>query len=192
MEFHPKAERQFSTKLISLQTDWGDEFHALQNYLKQHGITHRVSWPYTPEQNGSAKRKHRHLIETTLSLFKTKSLPAKLWDEAVCTSTYLINRMTTPLLQYKSPYELLYKELPDYYFLRTFGCLCYPHLRAYMKNKLDLRFEKCVFLGYNHMHLGYQCLTLITSKLYISRDVIFKENIFSFFKFHDVLNTSLH
>ena len=58
MEFHPKAERQFSTKLISLQTDWGGEFHALQIYLKQHGISHRVSYPYTPEQNGSVERKH--------------------------------------------------------------------------------------------------------------------------------------
>ena len=180
MEFHPKAERQFLTKLISLQTDWGGELHALQSYLKQHGISHRVSCPYTPEQNGSAKRKHRHLIETTFSLLKTTSLPAKFWDEAVCTCAYLINGMTTPLLRHKSPYELLYKEFPDYHFLRTFGCLCYPHLRAYMKNKLDSRFEKCVFLGYCHMHLGYRCLLLITSKLYISRDVIFKENVFPF------------
>ena len=49
-----------------------------------------------------------------------------------------------------------------------------------MKNKLDSRSEKCVFLGYSHMHLGYRCLSLITCKLYISRDVIFKENIFHF------------
>ena len=147
MEFHPKAERQFSTKLISLQSDWGGEFYALQSYLKQHGISHRVSWPYTPKQNGSAERKHRHLIETTLSLLKIASLPAKFWDEAICTSAYLINRMTTPLLQYKSPYELLYKELPKYHFLRTFGCLCYPHLRAYMKNKLDSRSENVYFLA---------------------------------------------
>ena len=107
-------------------------------------------------------------------------MPTKFWDETVCTFAYLINRMTAPLLQYKSPYELLYKELPDYHFLRIFGCLCYPHLRAYMKNKLDSRSEKCLFLGYSHMHLGYRCLSLITGKLYISRDVIFKENIFSF------------
>ena len=52
-----------------------------------------------------------------------------------------------------------------------------------MKNKLDSRSKKCVFLGYSHMHLGYRCLSLITGKLYISRDVIFKENIFPFSNF---------
>ena len=91
--------------------------------------------------------------------------------------------MTTPLLKYKSPYELLYKELPDHHFLRTFGCLFYPHLRAYIKNKLDSRFENCVFLGYSHMHLDYRCLSLIIGNLYISGDVIFKENIFPFSNF---------
>ena len=53
-------------------------------------------------------------------------------------------------------------------------------LKGIHENKLDLRSEKCVFLGYSHMHLGYQFLSLITGKLYISRDVIFKENIFPF------------
>ena len=179
-EFKMKVENQFSTKIISFQSDWGGEFQALTTYLKEHGIHHRISCPYTPEQNGSAERKHRHIIETALSLLKNASLPEKFWDEAVSTATFLINRMTTALLQNKSPYEVLFHLQPDYNLFRTFGCLCYPHLRAYSPHKLTPRSEQCVFLGYSSIHLGYRCLSLSSQKLFISRDVIFEESIFPY------------
>ena len=84
-DFHIKAERQFSTKLQSLQSDWGGEYQALTAYLKNHGIIHTISCPYILEQNGTSERKQRHLIEFALSLLQTASLPKKLWDEVVCT-----------------------------------------------------------------------------------------------------------
>lgn len=34
-------------------------------------------------------------------------------------------------------WEKLYNQKPDYSFLKTFGCACYPHLRLYNKNKLE-------------------------------------------------------
>ena len=113
-EFHTKAERQSSQKLCAFQSDWGGEFQSLNKYLKLHGIHHRVSCPYTPEQNGTAERKHRHLIETSFALLKQASLPTTFWDEAVTTASFLINRMPTPLLANQSPYEILFKRLPDY------------------------------------------------------------------------------
>ena len=179
-EFHKKAERQFSQKIGAFQSDWGGEFQSLNMYLKTSGIHHRVSCPYTPEQNGTAERKHRHLIETSLALLKQASLPPTFWDEAVTTASFLINRMPTPLLANQSPYEKLFQHSPDYSFLKTFGCLCYPHLRAYTSHKLNYWSEKCVFLGYSSMHLGYRCLSLITNRIYISRDVIFDEQVFPF------------
>ena len=84
-------EKQFSAKILSFQSDWGGEFQALTTYLKENGIHHRISFPYTPEENGTAERKHRHLIETALTLLKNASLPKKFGDEAVSTSTFLIN-----------------------------------------------------------------------------------------------------
>ena len=111
-----KRKKQFSTKIFSFQFDWGIEFEALNKYLKQHGIHHRLSCSYTPEQNGTAEKKHRHLIETSLTLLHTTSLPMIFWDEAVCITTFLINIMPIPLLGYRSPYELLFKETPNYNF----------------------------------------------------------------------------
>ena len=88
--------------------------------------------------------------------------------------------MTTPLLHNKSPYEVLFNILPDYKLLRTFGCLYYPHLLSYSLYKLNTRSEKCIFLGYSSIHLGYKCLSLSSNKLFISRDVIFEESIFPY------------
>ena len=71
IEFHKLcAERQFSQKLCAFQSDWGGEFQSLNKYLKDHGIHHRVSCPYTPEQNGIVERQHIHIIETSLALLK--------------------------------------------------------------------------------------------------------------------------
>ena len=40
-----------------LLSDSGKEFNceAVQKVLEEHGITHRITVPYTPEQNGAAE-----------------------------------------------------------------------------------------------------------------------------------------
>jgi hypothetical protein len=41
-----------------------------------------------------------------------------------------------------------------------------------------------VFLGYSNMHKCFKCLNASTCRIYISRDVVFDENIFPFSKLH--------
>lgn len=148
--------------------------------MKEQRIIHRVSCPHTLAQNGIVERKYRHLVEIALSLLKHVSLLNTLWDEVVCTSAYLINRMPTPLLHYNLPYNVLYNQRPDYVFLRNFGCLCYPYTCHYATNKLNSRSKRCMFFGYSAFHQGYRCLSLSTGRIYISWDVIFYENIFPY------------
>jgi hypothetical protein len=74
----------------------------------------------------------------------------------------------------------LFHYAPDYLFLKTFGCACWPNLRPYNSYKLQPRSLQCVFLGYSLLHRGYKCLHIPTGRLYISRDVIFLETLFSF------------
>ncbi|XP_078439867.1 uncharacterized protein LOC144710079 [Wolffia australiana] len=172
------VERQFSSKIVSFQSDWGGEFQSLRTHLQQSGIHHRISCPHTPQQNGAAERKHRHIIETALSLLNYANLPQKFWDEAAATATFLINRMPSPILGHKSPYELLHKAKPSLSSLKSFGCLCFPNLRPYAAHKLVPRSERCIFLGYSPHHNGYCCLSLLSGKLFISPDVIFDESSF--------------
>jgi hypothetical protein len=116
-------------------------------------------------------------------------MPLRFWDDAFQTACYLINRLPTPVLQNKSPFEKLFKSVPDYLFLKTFGCACWPNLRPYNSHKLQPRSLQCVFLGYSLLHHGYKCLHIPTGRLYISRDVIFLENSFPFFQNNSTMPT---
>jgi hypothetical protein len=88
--------------------------------------------------------------------------------------------MPAPVLHNKSPFECLLRQPPNYDFLCTFICLCFPFLRPYNAHKLDYHSTPCMFLGYSSSHLGYRCLDLSSKRLYISRHVRFNEHVFLF------------
>ena len=125
IHFKNQAENTLNTTIKTFQSDWGGEFHAFSSLFNKHGIIHRVSCPHTSEQNGIVERKHRHLVELGLTLLAQSSLPFYLWPDAFSCAIYLINRLSTAVLQQKSPIEVLYKTKPDYSSLRVFGCQCF-------------------------------------------------------------------
>ncbi|KAJ0610987.1 putative RNA-directed DNA polymerase [Helianthus annuus] len=174
------VERQFSTKIKAVQSDWGGEFRQLSSFFKQIGINHRISCPHTSEQNGTVERRHRHVVETGLTLMAQSRVPSRFWHFAYDTAVYLINRMPSRTTANLSPFEHLFKIQPDFSFLRVFGCQCFPHLRAYNPNKMDFRSVSCVFLGYSPSHHGYRCFDPIHERLYIARHVRFIESAFPF------------
>ncbi|KAJ0816493.1 putative RNA-directed DNA polymerase [Helianthus annuus] len=179
-QFLVTVERQFKTKLKSVQTDWGGEFRKLSPFFSSLGVVHRLSCPHTSEQNGYVERRHRHVVETGLTLLAQSNVPQRFWHFAFDTAVYLINRMPSRTNSKVSPFEQLFHHPPDFSFLRVFGCRCYPHLRAYNKHKMDFRSMPCVFLGYSTSHHGYRCLDIQSNRLYIARHVQFHEEVFPF------------
>ena len=171
-------------KIITTQTDWGGEYEKLQPFFQKLGITHHVSCPHAHQQNGSAKRKHRHIVEVGLALLAHASMPLKFWDEDFLTATFLINLLPSKVLNFESPTERLLSVKPNYDALRIFGCACWPNLRPYNNRKLSFRSKQCVFLGYSPRHKGVKCLDVSTGRVYISRDVVFDKNVFPFATLH--------
>ena len=132
------VQTQFSCKIKTFQSDGGTEFvnTRVRSIFLNNGTHHRMSCPYTPQQNGRAERKHRHITETGLAMMFHSNVPATLWTHAFSSAAYIINRVPTKLLDNKSPYELLFSTRPNYANFRVFGCCVYPYLRDYSSHKL--------------------------------------------------------
>ena len=124
------------------------------------------------------ERKHKHLLEIARALKFHASMPIKFWGDCILTATFLINHLPSSVINWKTPVEILYQKPPDYSLLKVFGCLCYAHTKT--KDKFLPRSTKCVFLGYSFGQKGYKVYDLTTHKCFVTRDIIFKEDIFPF------------
>ncbi|KAM1633571.1 hypothetical protein ACFXTN_010610 [Malus domestica] len=180
------VENLLCIKIVNLRSDSGGEFTSTQfsSFLKTHGIIHQLTCPHTPEQNGCAERKHRHIVETARTLLAASKVPHEFWIDAFATAIYLINRLPTALKC--SPWESLFHKSPDYHTLKIFGCKCFPWLKPYVHSKLDPKSQPCVFLGYSLQHKDYKCLNVVTRRIYISHHVLFDE---LHFPFHHIPNS---
>ena len=178
-DFRILIKTQHSSVIKCFRCDLGGEYtsHAFTDLLALDGTIHQTSCTDTPEQNGVAERKHRHIVETARSLLLSASVPSEFWGEAVLTAAHLINRIPTSHNSGLSPFEKLYRHAPDYSSLRVFGSTCFvlrPHVE---RSKLSSKSAICVFLGYGAGQKGYRCFDPISQKLYVSRHVVFLEHI---------------
>ncbi|CAL2259667.1 unnamed protein product [Prunus armeniaca] len=109
--FHEQMKTQFNAQIQILRSDNGGEFvnHNFQTYFQQHGIIHETTCPQTPQQNGVAERKNRHLLETARALLICAHVPRHHWDYAIVTTVHLINRMSSGVLTFKTPLQKGYR-----------------------------------------------------------------------------------
>ncbi|KAJ1701542.1 hypothetical protein LUZ63_001321 [Rhynchospora breviuscula] len=172
-KFRERIENLLSAKIKIFQCDGGTEFKQIMTHHTD--ISYRMSCPYTPEQNGMAERKHRHIVELGLANMFHADIPLKYWDYIFESAVFVINRLPNSITGLISPFECLFKQQPQYSFLHVLGCSCYPWLRPYAQHKLEHRSEMCVFLGYSTVYKGYYCLEMKSGRVYVTRHVKFDE-----------------
>lgn len=148
----------------------------MTNFLSSYGGLHQTSCVGTPQQNGVAEWKNRDLLEKTRAIMLQMNVPKSFWSYGVLTATYLVNRLASRMLDFKSPLEVLQEKRPDISHLKVFGCTCFVHLQVIHRDKLDPRDVKYVFLGYSQTQKGYICYDVAAQKLYVTRDVRFVES----------------
>ena len=145
--FFSYVQNQFNKTIKTIKSDNGTEFlnNQFLNFTQQHGIIHQTSCPYTPQQNARVERKHKQLLEIARSIRFQANFPIHFWGQCILTATYLLNRLPTKPLAYKSPYEYLYGIPPSLDHLRIIGCQTYPH--QHLTDKFAARAIPSVLVG---------------------------------------------
>ena len=192
LKFQALVENHFDRKIKIFQSDGGGEFTSKEfsNHLAYCGISQQLSCPFTPEQNGLAERKHRHIVETGITLLFHAHVPLKFWVDAFLTAVYLINRLPLSSTGKETPYSKLFGKNPDYSGIRIFGSQCFPYLKTPALHKFSRKTISCVFIGYSPLHKGYRCLDPQTHRVYISRHVVFNEKHFPYSPQNNQITTS--
>lgn len=98
-----------------------------------------------PSKNGLVERKHKHLIETIITMMSQASMPYTYWSYAVLIAVTLVNLLPTPVLQCLSPWFKLYSAKPDLSQLRALAVLVTLISESIILINLNLRLKSVYF-----------------------------------------------
>ncbi|GBP53403.1 Retrovirus-related Pol polyprotein from transposon TNT 1-94 [Eumeta japonica] len=177
-EFKNQVEKQLECHIKCLRSDNGLEYvnSSFSEFLKNNGIIHQSTTPYTPEQNGVSELHDRTLVEKAKWLLINANLPKMYWAESIHTATYLINRSPTRSLKYETPEEIWTRKKPNTHHLKVFGCEAMIHLTKEKRRKWDPKAQKATFIRYCDHTKGYRFLLPGSRTVIKSNDAMFFES----------------
>ena len=102
--------------------------------------------------------------------------PSNVLGEVLKTAIHVCSRSPTNALKSGIPEEVWSGKPASYDHLHVFGCETLVHVRAKLRNKLDAKSMKGLFMGYAEGGgMGYRIWIPQFKKIISSRDVIFNE-----------------
>jgi hypothetical protein len=149
-EFYNFIENQYDAKIKMFWSDNIMKFinKKISNFFKQKVILHQTTCVYTWTKWCFLMKKIDLLLEMTRFLLFQNNILKIFWSDAVLTATYLINRLSSSNLNYKSPMEILYQRNIILNHLRLLRCTCFVHKSK--QDKLDYNRLKLFFWDILH------------------------------------------
>ena len=177
-EIRNEVEKQAGKCIKVLRSDKGGEYllDQFMEYIKENGIISRLTPLATPQHNGVAEKRNRTLLDMVRSLMSMSKLPISFWGYALETAIYLLNRAPTKSIP-NTPYELWTGKKPSLNHLTIWGCP--THVRKSNVDKLGLRSDRCLFIGYPKISTGFYFYNPSEQKVFVSRNAIFLEEDYS-------------
>ena len=114
------------------------------------------------------------LMEKARSMLSGVMLGHELWAEVVETVCHLANRSSSSTLEDKTPHEVWTGKKSSLLHMWVFGCDAYVHVPKEKITKLDSKYERCIFIGYEIDLKGYKLWNPETRKVVYSRGVAFR------------------
>jgi hypothetical protein len=92
--------------------------------------------------------------------------------DAVLTAVYFINRMSSRVLDWKSPTEMLKGKNKNILPLKIFGCICFVQNNKLNVEKLNPKAMKYIFVGYSGTQKSMHA-SPVKNSLFVSMNVTF-------------------
>jgi transposase InsO family protein len=82
--FLRRDQNEFGLRIKRIRIDNGTEFKnsQIEWFLREEGIKHEFSSPYTPQQNGVVERKNKTLLDMARTMLDEYKTPDRFWAEA--------------------------------------------------------------------------------------------------------------
>ena len=122
--------------------------------------------PGTPQLNGVSERHNRTLLDIVQSMMSLTDLPLSFWGYALETTSFTLNRAPSKSVE-MTPYELWFGEKPKLSFHKVWGCDAY--VKKFQPDKLEPKSEKCVFIEYPKVTIGYTFYHRSEGKLFVAK-----------------------
>uniref|UniRef100_A0AAV1THL4 Integrase catalytic domain-containing protein n=1 Tax=Peronospora matthiolae TaxID=2874970 RepID=A0AAV1THL4_9STRA len=148
----------FCLRVKSESEDYIRKYITMAFYQDQ-GIEQQTTVPYAHQTNGTAERAIRTTVTIGRSMLHHAKLDKCFWAEAAMTAIYVKNRLPSPKVVHKTPFEIVYNLKPSVKHMRTFGCQTYILTPKENRLKWDPKARAGIFVV-------------------ISRDVNFDESTF--------------
>ncbi|KAG4036743.1 hypothetical protein PC123_g27690 [Phytophthora cactorum] len=104
-----KVQTQFGKKVKFVRHDGAREFatNSLKVFYEDEGIEQQTTVPYAHQTNGTAERAIRTIVTIGRSMLHHAKLDKCFWAEAAMTAIYVKNRLPSPKIEHKTPFEIV-------------------------------------------------------------------------------------
>ena len=173
-------------KVSKIRTDGGKEFLGeFESWLREQGIEHELSAPYSQHQNGVVERNLGLVDENSRAMMLHANSPSYDWPYAVSHAVYLHNFVPSKahgVGMPMAPNEVYQGVSVKLSMSAVFGCLGFA--KVFVRGKQEPKARKVVCLGYNDHSRAFYVRDVSTFhnslREYLARSVRWEKRVFPY------------